>query len=54
MVGKDVVELDVASKNCRSPGLSYVAGSGDYQWPTLDFGLTRSVGTITCDSEVRL
>jgi hypothetical protein len=35
----------------RSPSLSCVVGSGDYQWPTLDFGQTRSVGTITCDSE---
>ena len=35
----------------RSPSLSYVVGSGDYEWPTLDFGETRSVGAITCDSE---
>ena len=32
---------------CRYTAL----GSGAGPWPTLDFGQTRSVGSITCDSE---
>lgn len=34
-----------------TPSLSCVVASGDYQWPTIDFGQTRSVGTVTCDNE---
>ena len=34
-----------------TPNLSCVVSSGDPSLPTLDFGQTRSVGTITCDSE---
>jgi hypothetical protein len=36
----------------QAPNLTCVLEVGEYQWPTLDFGQTRSVGTITCDSEV--
>jgi hypothetical protein len=36
----------------HAPNLSCVLEFGEYQWPTLDFGQTRSVGTITCDSEL--
>jgi hypothetical protein len=35
----------------HAPTLTCVAAFGEYQWPTLDVGQTRSVGTITCDSE---
>jgi hypothetical protein len=33
------------------PTSSCVVGSLEYRWPTLDFGQTRSVGTVTCDNE---
>jgi len=36
-----------------TPDLSCVVASGDYQWPTLDYGQTRSVGTINCDNEAQ-
>jgi hypothetical protein len=36
-----------------TPTLSCVLDFGDYQWPTLDYGQTRSVGTINCDNEAQ-
>jgi hypothetical protein len=35
----------------QTPTLSCVAASGEPVEPTLDFGQTQSIGTITCDSE---
>jgi hypothetical protein len=43
----NVVEIATGGTDWTCPGIEFDSGP----WPTLDYGQTRSLGAITCDSE---